>query len=243
MRTKHYIITGIALLLGFAGGFLLANSLNRAKIDALESGQKQASKGTKSADDILNADLADSEINGKLAEAGKDSGNFPLQKGLGLALYQFAALKQDEKRLDDVEVLLERAHSLNPDDYEVLVAFGNIKFDLAKLKKDASRARQAREIFADALKKNPKDVRVLNSLASTYLQTDDPDPEKAIAILDKALNVDRQNEMAVMNLARAYLADGNTSKAREYVSKLKEINTANPEIARLEGRIRMEEAK
>lgn len=221
----------------------MANSLNRTRIETLEAGRQAAAEQKSGARDPGKADLAESEINDRLDQAKNDPENFTLQKGLGLALYQFAALKQDEKRLDDVEVLLQRAYTLNPDDYEVLVAFGNINFDLAMLKKDAAKVNKARGLFREALEKNPKDVRVLNSLASTYLQTDTAEPEKAISYLRSALEIDRRSEPVVLNLARAYLANGNVAEARVYVSKLKEINKANPEITRLEGRIRMEESR
>lgn len=221
----------------------MANSLNRTTIESLEAGRKSAAEQQSGAQDPGKADLAESEINERLDQAKNDSENFNLQKGLGLALYQFAALKQDEERLDDVEVLLQRAYTLNADDYEVLVAFGNINFDLAMLKKDAARVNKARGLFREALEKNPKDVRVLNSLASTYLQTENADPDKAITYLRSALEIDGRSEPVVLNLARANLAKGNIAQARVFVSKLKEINKANPEINRLEGRIRMEESR
>ena len=243
MLLKHYIICGIAVLLGFAGGFLLANALNRSGMDRLDSGLKSSSGQGKTTEKPGNLDLAESEIREKLSQAANDPENFPLQKGLGLALYQFAALKQDEKRLDDVEVLLQRAYALNPDDYEVLVAFGSINIDLAKIQKDPLKIKKARGIFAKALEKNPKDVRVLNTLASTYLAGDDPDPDRAIIYLNDAMSADKRNEAALLNLASAYLAKGNTAKAREYVSKLKELNRSNPEIIRIEGKIQMEEAR
>lgn len=116
MHTRFYIIAALAIFLSFVGGFLIANSLNKAEIAALRATQTPSENPKPSA----GLELPEEEIRQKLSEARENPNNFGFQKGLGMALYRYAASKKDKNLLNDVEELLERAHGLNPDDYEVL---------------------------------------------------------------------------------------------------------------------------
>ena len=241
MGVKNYLLGLGLLIFGFAGGFLLANSLNSAEIKRLESAAKNKSESKPAEQRADN--LSDEEIRAKLKEAAERPDDYLLQKGLGIALYRFALMQQNAKYLREVEELLQRARKINPDDNEVLVTLANAQFDQARENKDNAKLLDARKSFQEAVNANPNDARVLNSLAETYIYSEEPDFENAKPILLKAYEKNSMEIAVLRNMARMHLAEGDTLKAGEFVAKLKKINPQDPEIRNIESQIRLEEAR
>lgn len=235
MNNKFLGISILAVLVSFAGGFLLANALNRNEIANLTAENTRIQK-TQNGEQkkVSEINLSDEEINKKLAEAKANPKDFAFQKGLGLGLYRYAALKQDVRLLEEVSVLLDRAYQINSDDYEVIVSLGNILFDLGQIKKDSNSNLKAREFYAKALKKNEKDTNVITDFAMTYLLTESPDLEKAITEFEKALAVDPKNEKALFYMTQAQVENENLADAGKYLAILKEVNPKNERISELE---------
>lgn len=233
MRSRFYIITAVGVVLSFVGGFWLANSLNKAEISTLQANQSK-SNSTAKENPQAETELPEEEIRKKLEEAANNPKNFGFQKNLGLALYRYAASKGDVDMLVDVETLLKRANGLNPDDYEVLVSLANVNFDLGQLKKDEARNENARQLYTEALKKNPKDANVIADLGISYLESQNPNPEKAIARLEEAYAIDPRSERILVSLSSAYMRMENREKANDYFMKLKEINPNYRDISQLD---------
>ncbi|MEZ5346129.1 MAG: tetratricopeptide repeat protein [Pyrinomonadaceae bacterium] len=225
----------IGILLGFAGGFLIANALNRSQIDKLLAENTRLAKAApESSPSAADSSLTDEEINERLAQAAKNPEDFGFQKGLGLALYSYAAKKQDARLLAEVAILLDRAHKLNADDYQVLVSFGNVSFDLGQINKDADRNLKARELYQKALAKNPKDTEVVTDLGLTYLLADQQDLKRADENLSKALAQNPNYERAVQYMTQTKIALREADEAAKYLEKLKSINPNNPGMRELE---------
>ena len=239
MNSKLLWVTILAVLLGFAAGFLVANSLNRSKINELlaeKSGLEKTRPATPTGGS--NPELTNQEISEKIAEAEKNPNDFAFQKGLGLALYRYAAKKQDGALLAKVAKLLGRAHSLNGDDYQVIVSLGNVYFDLGQINKDSESNLKAREVYEKALAKNPKDINVITDLGLTYLLTQkDQDVSRAISELEKALRQRPKHERALQYMTQAHLEVDNLEEATIYLAKLKDVNPKNSGLAGLERRM------
>ncbi len=235
MKTKFILISIVAVLLSFIGGFFLANALNRNEIDKLtaENAGLQKKENPQKNDENQ-VSLSQEEINAKLSEAEKNPNDFAFQKGLGLALYRYAMMKQDTKLLDEISKLLERAYQINPNDYQVIVSLGNIYYDLGQLKKDSENNLKAREFYKKALDKNDKDPIVLTDYGLTFLLNDSPDRKQAIVHLEKALVTDSKNEKALFYITQAQIEDENVAEANKYLAKLKEVNPKNERIVELE---------
>lgn len=235
MNTKIIAAAVIGIVAGFAAGFLIANSLNRSELEASQAEAAQLKRSSAPPGSRAeNMELSDDEIRAKIAEADQNADNFQYQKTLGLALYTYAAMKQDARLLEDVARLLERAHSLNPDDYDVLVSFGNISFDLGQIKKDESLNEKARELYRSALAKNGMDANVKTSLGVSFLASRSPEPQKAIEELSAAVKIDPKNDKALRYLAQAYADVGDKGNASKYLQELKKIDPDNPAIAEIE---------
>lgn len=236
MNSKFIWLSIVGVIISFAGGFLLANALNRSEFEKVQAEntrlQKEQSPATNRQPEL---DLSVKEIEEKLQAADQNPKDFSFQKGLGLALYRYASVKEDTKLLADVTKLLERANQINPDDYLVITSLGNLYYDLGQINKDSESNMKAREFYKKALVKNEKDANVRTDYGLTFLLTDNPSRELAIEEFEKALLENPKNEKALIYMTQAQLESENRDEANKYFAKLKEVNPNSEQISRLEG--------
>lgn len=230
----------IALLAGFIGGFLLANSINRSEMNALraQGGRQtaqpvQSNQGNNSQNQNQDQTLSDVELKSKIAEADNNPSNFAFQKDLGIALYRYATMKKDASVLAESQRILERANSLNNRDFDVLVALGNAYFDFAFDKKDGAGFQKAREIYANALQIKSDDADVQTDIGISYFWQPSPDYNKAITQLEKVISANPTHTRSMQYLARSYIKIGKITDAEKVVAKIKSIDPSDEAIADL----------
>ncbi len=221
MNTKVLLLSIVAVIVSFIGGFLLANALNRNDLNSLrgENERLKNSQAASSANEAENT-LSDEEIARKIAEADQNPSNFAFQKGLGLALYRYATVKQDAKLLEEAGRLLTRANQLNVKDYDVIVVLGNINFDVGYFKKDNQKFQEARGFYQKALEQKPNDTDVRTDLGLTYFLTNPPENDKAIAEFQKSLQINAKHEKTLQVLTQALLTQNKTKEAEKYLELL-----------------------
>ncbi len=238
MNGKVFGLSIVAVIVSFIGGFLLANALNRNELNTLRADTERL-KTSQNEPNLNQAGLAlsDQEIRDKIAEADRNPGNFAFQKNLGLALYRYAAMKQDADLLAEVGRVLGRAYEINKQDYEILVALGNIYFDIGYFKKDDAPFQKAREFYTLALQQKPNDVDVRTDYGLTYFLTNPPEYEKAVGEFQKSLQTNPKHEKTLQVMTQTFLAQNNTAEAENYLARLKEVNSENEYLAELESRL------
>lgn len=225
----------IALLSGFIGGFLLANSMNRAEINMLRAqGGRQtpppAQTGQTNAQDQT---LSEAELKAKIGEADKSPSNFAFQKDLGIALYRYAAMKQDVGVLGEARRILERANSLDARDLDVLVALGNAHFDLGFTNKDGVGFQKARQLYAKALEIKPGDADVETDIGISYYWQPSPDYGKAATQLEKVAAANPTHTRSLQYLARSYIKLKRLADAEKITTQIKSINPNEGGLAEL----------
>ncbi|MDQ3711089.1 MAG: hypothetical protein M3388_02580 [Acidobacteriota bacterium] len=234
MKTKVLLLSIAAITASFVCGFFLANALNRNELNTLraENERLRNARIASQANESENT-LSDEEIRQKIDEADRNPNNFAFQKGLGLALYRYAAVKQDTKSFEEVARLLKRANELNSQDYNVIVALGNLHFDIGYYKKDNQKFQEAREFYQKALEQKPNDTDVRTDLGLTYFLTNPPETEKAIAEFQKSLITNVKHEKTLQVLTQALLSQNKTSEAEKYLELLREVNQNNEVLPEL----------
>ena len=235
MNGKVFWLSIIAIIVSFIGGFLLANALNRNDLNTLRAENdrlKNSQTLTKQNESDLT--LSDDEIREKIAEADRNPTNYAFQKNLGLALYRYAAMKQDAQMLMEVGRLLNRAYENNRQDYDVTVALGNIYFDIGYFQKDNSQFQKAREFYQKALEQKSNDSDVRTDLGLTYFLTNPPENERAVAEFQKSLQINPKHEKTLQVMAQILLSQNNPDEAEKFISRLKEVNSNNQTIPELE---------
>lgn len=237
MGTRALWISVIAVILSFCGGFLLANAINRTELATLRGENdrlKNEAAGPKTAD--TEASLSDEEVRSKIASADANPGNFDFQKNLGIALYRYAAMKNDAGLLAESSRILTRANQLNSKDHDVVLSLAHSYFDTGYYGKENKGFEKAREVYAKALALKPRDADTQTEIGMTYLLVDPPDYARAVAEFQKSLQFDPKNEKTLRFLTEAYARSGKTEEAQKALARLREANpssTSLPELTTL----------
>jgi len=234
MQGKHFLITALVGLAAFVGGFLLANNLNRSETNRLRS-EIETSKNTAPATSGSQTGvlLSDEEIDAKIAEADSNPENLQFQKGLGVALYRYGAMRQDVAVIDKALKILERAHQLDPKDPELLTTLGNAHFDIGYFGKDNDAFARARGFYEAALTSRPDNVELITDLALTYYLQQPPDLEKAASQFERSLAKDPKHEKTLQFYIQTLIKQNKKEKASEELARLREANPKNPSLAEL----------
>ena len=229
MKKVSLWITMCAALVAFVAGFSFANFLNRSGSSGMQAPSPTEPRPDQSAAQQESSTLSDAEITQKLNEAERDPENFAFQKGLGIGLYRYGAVRQDKDIIERAIPVLDRAAKLNPDDFEVLVSLGNAHFDVGYFGKDNSSFGRARSLYLKALEKRPGDIEVRTDVGLTYFLMDPPDHTSAAAEFEKSLSIDQKHEKSLGFLIRSLEALGrDASKHRD---TLRAINPRNPALS------------
>ena len=242
MQGKHYLISALVGLVAFVGGFLLANSLNRSETERLRS-ELEAAKSAPGSESRSDVSLSEDEIQAKVVEAEGNPQNFQFQKGLGIALYRYGAMKQNASVIERAIPILERASRLDPKDADVLTALGNAHFDIGYFNKDNDALGRSRTAYEAALRARPDDVGLITDLGLTYYLRQPPDLERAAAEFERSLAKDPKHERTLQFYIQTLVKQNKNEKASEQLSKLREINPQNSSIGELAALINGSPAK
>ncbi len=225
----------LSVILGFAGGFLVANALNRTELSTLRSENERLKQGGDQSADASGpqSELSPDEIRQRITEADSNPTDFEYQRNLGLALYRYAAFKQDTELLGQAARLLGRAHSLKSEDYDVIVGLGNANFDIGYYKKENKPLESARIFYAKALAIKPDDADVRTDVGLTYFLEDPPKNEEAIAEFKRSLESDPKHEKTLGFLIQTLVRQKKTAEAGQYLEQLKQINPSSQGISEL----------
>lgn len=234
MNKSFIWISILAVLIAFAGGFLVANSLNRTELLSLKAENDRLKNGAPQNANSNQQELSDEEIKQKIAEADQKPDDFNFQKGLGIGLYRWATMKQNPQLLLDAERLLKRAYDKNPKDQDVLVFYGNTLFDIGFAKKENAKFEQARKVYLEALAQEPKDVDIQTDLGLTYFYENPPKDDNAIAELKKALAIKSDHERSLQYLAQIYARQNNSAESKKYLDELKKVNPNNAILSQMQ---------
>jgi tetratricopeptide (TPR) repeat protein len=232
MSAKTVWIVLIAVLAGAAVGFILANSINRSELSTLRAENERLKSATPTAGDAKN-DLTEEEINATIARADNNPGDFDTQRNVGVAIYRYGAMKQDEKIVRQAVKILERATKLRPDEYDVILSLGNAYFDVGYFSKDNEALTNARTFYAKALAAKPDNPDVMTDLGLTYFLQTPPDYENAVTEFKKSLDKNPKHEKALQFIVQALARQNKSSEATDYLNRLRTVNPKNESIGEL----------
>lgn len=238
MNTKAIWLSILAVVISFIGGFFFANALNKSELEKLRienSGLKNSPANSNQNESEKT--LSDEEIQRRIAEADQNPNNIQAQKNLGIALYRYAAMKQDAKLLLEVARLLNRAYEKNPADKDVIITLGHLYYDIGYFQKDNASFEKAREFYQIVLIQTPNDVDVRTDYGLTYFLQNPPEYDKAVAEFQKSLQENPKHEKTLQFLIQTLLKQGKTQEAENYLAKLKEVNPNTPSLSEIQTQI------
>jgi tetratricopeptide (TPR) repeat protein len=235
VKLSSLIFSILAVLLSFAGGFLIANSFNRSELESLRAENDRLKANiAETTNKAAEFTLSDEEIKARIAEADSKPSNLKFNRDLGIGLYRYGVIKKDVAILSEAVRLLNRVNAADPKDVNAAVTLGHAHFDIATFGKEPARFKTAREIYTKALELKPRDADVLTDIALTYFLEEPPNLTAAATEFQKALAIDSKNERALQFYTQTLWQSGNTDEAAKSLAKLKEINSSNSAVAELE---------
>lgn len=242
MEKKFLWISLVAIAASFAGGFFIANALNRNEMNSLRAeNERLKSASAESPDTADDRTISNDELREKIAEADRSPDNFAYQKNLGLALYRYAAMKQDIDLLKESARILDRAAKLQKDDFDIVVGLGNAHFDIGYFGKNNDELQRSREFYRRALTMRPNDAEVLTELGMTFFLYDPPEDALAIDEFQKSLKSNPKHEKTLEFIIQSLLRLKRVSDAENYLAQLRSANPTNETAAALE--LKIAEAK
>jgi tetratricopeptide (TPR) repeat protein len=233
MNKNGVMFLVLGIVVGFVGGFMLANRLNRSELDSLRGSARSSNSSDADNSTANKEELGSDEIRAKIAQADANPGNFSFQKNLGVSLYRYGAMKQDLNIIGEAKRILERAVDLDPKDFEATVALGNADFDIGFFKKDPASFSAARDNYNKALALKPGDADVRTDLGISYFVQEPPDYDKAIAELQGVIAANPKHDRAMQFLIQTYAKQGKVAEAEKTLEKMIGINPTNPAIGDL----------
>ncbi|PYT01719.1 MAG: hypothetical protein DMF63_02415 [Acidobacteria bacterium] len=230
--TAEKLLFGIGgIVIGFAIGFLFANSVNRSaslgNVASVASNSNAALPPnhppiSQEGDDSSQGGGALPEVTAAIEKARREPDNYEAQMTAGDLYYQI-------QRFDDALKFYEIANRLRPAESEPILKMGNTNFD-------AERYEEAERWYSVALKKKPNDANVRTDLGLTFFLRTPRDIERAIKEYDAALAIEPDSEIALQNLALAYREKNDQPNLEKTLNKLSAVNPKNPVVLKEGGK-------
>ena len=234
MNGRTLLTAAAAALLGIAAGFILANSINRGELSTLraENDRLKTERNAGPGQDS-NSGLTDEEINSTIARADQKPTDFDIQRNVGVAIYRYGAMKQDEKLVRRSLSVLERAATLRPDDFDVNLTLANANFDVGYFSKDNDALARSRVLYQKALAAKPDNVDIRTDLGLTHFLQTPPDYTGAVDEFQRALAKDPRHEKTLQFMIQALIKENRSSEASQYLERLRSVNPQNESIGEL----------
>ena len=223
---KGKLLFGLGgFVVGIVIGFMFANSVNRS---ASISGNPETASNVSS---VSNPNLPPNhpplsqdndpsqggalpQVTEAIERARREPGNFEAQMTAGDLYYQI-------QRLNEAAEFYEKANRLRPGETEPALKLGNTFFD-------AERYDEAERWYSAVLKKTPNDVSVRTDLGLTFFLRTPRDIDRAIKEYKAALAIQPDNEVALQNLALAFIEKNDSGNLEKTLDKLSKVNPNNP---------------
>ncbi len=224
MNTQKLFFGIGGLVVGFAIGFLFANSVNRSAsvgdntipasdTAVISNSGLPPNHPPISQDNNATQSGALPEVTAAIEKAKREPDNFESQMTAGDLYYQI-------QRFDKAVEFYEKANRLRPGELEPSVKLGNALFD-------AGQYGEAERWYSVVLKKTPNDVNVRTDLGLTFFLRTPRDIDRAINEFNAALAIKPDNENALQNLALALIEKNDNDNLQKTLDKLSQVNPNN----------------
>ena len=232
MNKQSISLAVIGVIIGFIGGFVLANKINRdAALQPVNTNAVQNQPFPNAQNpQIQSADIKDKptgamlpDIAEKLEKATKEPDNFEAQITAG---DMYSQIQKFDKALE----FYQKANKIKPDDYKTIIKLGNSNFDLKNYE-------AAEKWYESALAKNPNDVDVRTDLGSTFMERAQPDLDRAIKEYRASLNINPAHENTLFNISLALMRKGDKQGAQEMLNQFEKVSPQSPLIAKLKQKL------
>jgi tetratricopeptide (TPR) repeat protein len=158
------------------------------------------------------------------SEIQKNPNNKEAHRMLGqIYLEKMYGAETDRQDLVDAIHEFEEVRRIDPTDESALLSLGQLYLQ-------SNQAKEAAEVLAKYLEKNPDSQTAIMSIASAFQQLNQP--EKAITYLLKYSELNPNNQYVIQQIAESYIKAGNFDAALDFQRRAYEADPDNPTLAR-----------
>ena len=235
MNSKLIIAAAIGIFIGFAGGFFLANSINRSAGMMQQPTTAAANPGLPNQPgaggmqppfaNMPGGGGAIAMVSDAIEKAKNEPDSFESQYNAANMYYQI-------DRFEEAVKYYEQANRILPDHYQTIVRLGNSSYGLRKYD-------EAARWYARALELQPDDVDVRTDFGTTFFLREQKDLDRAVKEYKTSLEKNPEHEPTLQNLCAVYLEKGDRQGLEETVAKLEKVNPQNPTIAKFRQELSM----
>lgn len=227
MKKENILFVVVGLFIGFFGGFFLANNLNRNAFTGTDVAAQNPSGASAQNPQTQVVAIKETqkqaammpEIAQTLETADKEPDNFEAQLKAGDMYLKI-------QKFDEAVGFYEKAHRIKPDDYETITKTANTFFDSKQFDK-------AQSWYLRALEKKPSDINVRTDLGITYVESVNPDLNRAVKEFQTALQTNPTYEPTLYNLGIAYFKKNDLAAANKMLAQLEASNPQSKLVGRL----------
>lgn len=216
MKSRETLIGSLCLIVGLAGGFFAANTLNRQDVLS-NSAATSAAAATQSI--TVPASGMQADVTATLTAADSDPQNFAAQMEAG---DMYAQIGRFEKAVE----YYKRGVVINPSNFHANVVLGNALFDSQQFE-------EAEAYYSKALQINPNDANARTDLGTTFVERSNPDYVRAIEEFQRARQADPNHLPSLYYLGIATLRKGDRDGARKILADLEKAGPTSDLVARL----------
>lgn len=223
MTKQSILFVIVGILIGFAGGFFLANSINRNAMNNPQISSNplpqnpQAPFANQTAGNGGAGAIA--MVNEAIERAKNEPESFEAQYAAANMYYQI-------DRFDEAVKYYENAHRILPDHYQSIVRLGNCNYGLRKYE-------EAEKWYARALELKPDDVDVRTDYGTTFFLRQSKDFDRAVKEYKTSLERNPNHEPTLQNLCALYVEKGDKQGLQDALAKLEKVNPQNAIIPKL----------
>ena len=217
MKLRDLVIGLVCLGIGLAGGFFIANTLNREEVIA--SSQSTTSDPAQNSVSLDPAGM-EADVNATLTAADGNPQDFAAQMKAG---DMYAQISRFERAVE----FYKRGVLINPSNFQANIVLANALFDSQKFE-------EAESYYGKALQIEPTNANARTDLGATFVERPDPNYDRAIAEFKAVRQADPSHLPSLYYLGIATLRKGDRSGAN---SILKELEKAGP-TSELAGKLR-----
>lgn len=226
MNRENILFGVVGLLLGYVVAFHLAVHLNQGQAAPTGSGAGGVTAEGMPAD-RPSAAGGDAQERQRLRAAADESARAARENPEDFAAQMRAAEGYFQAgSYEDAIDFMSRANKLRPDDYDTVVKLGNV-YSSARRYDDAARWYEA------AVAKRPDDCDARSELALTYYLRTPSQPERAVAELRRALDIDPNHVPSLHNLALMLVETKKYAESETVLARLEKADPTYDQLPRL----------
>ena len=231
MNNTKYLVGLTGLVVGFIVSFLWVSSYNKTNAPVAGQSPAGAMPGSMPAANSSGGQQAMMEQVRQIIEKARNN-----PKDFQAQIDAAGAYYQSGKEAETVDYL-KKAYDIKPTEFKTNQQLQGALLLIATFEADEKKYDDADTWFHRAIEVEPANSAIRIELASSYIQRQPPQPDKAIQELQAVLKTNSKDGHALGHLVEAYAVKKDAAGAEEAVNRLRDADPTNKRLIALQNMV------